>query len=406
MTTWTRIFGGIKGGWKTWGPNAIAGSGAFDIGDNDPLYEAVSVNAAMKLSAYKACIELRAETLGSLPLHLRDANKKVVTDHPLYSILHDSPNAYMTAPEYWSWCTQAVDNVGNALSIIQRRRDKSVISLEPIQSCDTSIEMLKRKSGALYYKIGQEEYPADDILHLRGFSTNPLWGLSRLDIGKYILGAQLAANESAMRAFRGGLKIGGFFEMDHNLTTDQLADLRSRLDDYSQSKNAGRWMTLLKGMKPVSGNDFRVKPAEAELLQSRYFGIEEICRLCSTPPQLIGHTDKASSWASSIENINLYFLMYSMQPTFIRYERRIEKSLVPVQDRGRLNAKFAIGGLLRASQEVQSKMFASALEHGYYNVNEVRDMLDRMEIEGGDEYRVYANTGVGAKEDNTGDTKK
>lgn len=391
MAIWSRIFGG----WKTWGPNQMQGSGAFDSGTSSPLYSNVSADTAMRIAAYNACIQMRAETIGSLPLQLRDEKKNIIKDHDLYRVLHDSPNAYMTAPEYWSWVTQQMDNQGNALSIIQRRSDKSVISLEPVY--DVLVQLDARKGGKMFWRIGADTYAYEDILHCRNFGLDPLWGLGVLQSGCQILSAQMSANEAAIKGFKQGLKVGGFFAVENNLNDPQLDAFKRRLDEYGKPENAGKWMTLLKGMTPHAGNPN--KPVEMELLQSRYFGVEEICRLCRVPPQLIGHTDKASSWASSIENINLFYLMYSLQPTFVRIERRIEKSLVPLQDRGRIQARFSVAGLLRASIEQQTKMFASALEHGYYNVNDVLDLLDRPGIGAeGDVYRVYANTGVGAKD--------
>src|SRR5690606_19569285 len=138
------------------------------------------------------------------------------------------------------------------------------------------------------------------------------------------------ANKSAMLAFKQGLKVGGFMvnESNRDWTTEELKASSDRIAHFSRPENQSKWMHLLRGQKPVAGAEFAVKPAEAQLLESRYFGIEEICRLFNVPPPLIGHTSKASSWASSIENLNLHFLVYSLQPTLIRCEQRVEKKLL------------------------------------------------------------------------------
>ena len=402
MSIWRQLYGSLSGGWKTHGPAAIAGAGAFD---SDSPYEAVTAQTALRLSAFWACLNLRAETIGSLPLHLRDAKKNVIRDHPLYSVLHDRPNSMQTAPEFWSMQTAHVDMHGNAISVITRRqRDKSVISLEPVSNPE-SVALDQRKSGAWYYKIGDEEFPSDDILHLRGFSMDGMRGLPRIDIGRHILQAQLQANDAALRAFKQGLKVGGFFKVDQNLNEPELLAFQSRLNAYGLPENAGKWMTLLKGMEPVGGAEFKVKPVDAELLSSRHFGVEEICRLMGVPPQLIGHVDKASSWASSLENVNLYYLLYSLQPTFVRSEASMRARLLSSSDRAAgVAPKFGIQGLLRSDMKTQWQFFASALQNGYYNRNEVRDLLERAEIEGGDEYTIQLNMGkLGAEKDETED---
>ena len=155
----------------------------------------------------------------------------------------------------------------------------------------------------------------------------------------------------------------------------------------------------------MGGAEFKVKPVDAELLSSRHFGVEEICRLMGVPPQLIGHVDKASSWASSLENVNLYYLLYSLQPTFVRSEASMRARLLSSSDRAAgVAPKFGIQGLLRSDMKTQWQFFASALQNGYYNRNEVRDLLERAEIEGGDEYTIQLNMGkLGAEKDETED---
>lgn len=387
MSVWTWI----KGGWRTYGPNSSGFSGAFNSHD-DPLLDPVSAQAALKLSAAWGCVNLRAETIGSLPIHLRDADKKEVTDIAAYDVLHYSPNAYMTPSEFWSLATAHIDLYGNAISIITRRRDGSVISLEPVDPM--YVQMIQKNDSSITYKVGSSDtYTPDQILHLRGFSMNAGWGLSRIEIGRDILGAQISANKFAQRAFAQGLKVGGFFEVDQNLNEEQLEKFHKRLDAYARPENANKWMALLKGFKPIGGAQFNMKAADAELLASRYFGIEEICRLFNTPPQLIGHTDKASSWASSLEMVNLYFLMYSLQPTFVRMEQRIAKSLLTTADRARgIVPKFNIQALLRADSKTQQLAFASGLQNGYYSQNDVLNLLDRPGIgPDGDIYRVQMN---------------
>lgn len=392
MSIWQQVYGSLKGGWKTHGPNSISGPGAFDSPDG--AFDTVSAETALRLSAVWACMNIRAETIGAMPLHLRDGNKKVLKRHPLYNILHRSPNADMTAAEFWSLATAHVDMKGNFVSIIERRADKSVIALTPVDANGCKIEY--NKSGERKrWKIGTDTYKDDDILHLRGFSMNTEWGEPRLDVGRQILSAQLQANRSAMLAFKQGLKVGGFFlnEGKRDFTTEELKAFSERLNFFGRSENAGKWMNLMRGMKPIAGTEFSVKPSEAQLLESRYFGIEEICRLFNIPPPLIGHTSKASSWASSLENLNLHFLIYSLQPTLVRNEQAIEKKLLTPYDLAEgVQAKFSMQGLLRGDMKTRQAYYASGLQNGYLCQNEVRDFEDMPGIgPEGDVYRVQLN---------------
>lgn len=381
------IFQRIWGGWKTQG---IAEDAGF-ASDSPSGSTSVTEETAMRLSAVWACQHLRAETIGTMPLHLRDGAKKSVTDHPAYNLLRNSPNADMTAPEYWSLATAHEDMHGNFLSVIERRPNKEPIALLPIDP-RIGVTDAPKKSGVRQYKVGQEIYPADRILHLRGFSMDGLWGAPRLHVGRQIIAAQLDANDAAMRAFQQGLKVGGFLTVDNNLTKEQRKDLEKILRDHSSPEKAGTMLALLKGMQPIPGKDYRVTPVEADLLPSRYFGIEEICRLYNTPPQLIGHTDKASSWASSLETLDLFFLTYSVLPTLVRNEARIAKQLLTPYDIAKgIQPKFLIDGLRRTDLATRTAFYASGLQNGYLNRNEVRDLEERGSIEGGDKYTVQLN---------------
>lgn len=398
MTVFSRIFGG----WKTHGPGSIAGPGAFDA-PGDSISAAVSAETAMRLSAVFACVSLRSEVCGTLPLHLRDGKKKVIKDHPLYRILHRSPNAHMTAPEFWSLAFANIDMKGNSVSIIERGSKKSVIALNPVDPDHCKVEWANKSQSRKKWTINGEEFNDDDILHLRGFSMNNGWGDPRLDIGRQILRSQLTANQSALLAFKQGLKVGGFFlnEGTRDLNTTDLSSFQERLNHFGQPENAGKWMNLPRGLKPIAGTEFSVKPSDAQLLESRYFGIEEICRLFNVPPPLIGHTSKASSWASSLENLNLHFVTYSVQPTIIRAEASIEKKLFGPDDFAKgVEAKFSMQGLLRGDTKARQSFYTSGLQNGYLCQNDVLDLEDRPGIgPEGDIYRVQLNMAQAEKTD-------
>lgn len=387
MSIWHQVWGSIWGGWRTHGPGLGGDDGALASGD--PFHvESVTAENALKLSAVWACVGLRADTIASLPLHLR-RDREIDRDHPLYRVLHDSPNADMTASEFWAMQSACVDLLGNAFSRVVRNGDR-VISLEPLDP--QAVSIVRKKSGAIVYQTTKDEYPDTEILHLKGFSRDGLVGMSALEFGREIIGGQLEANDAAFRAFRQGLKTGGFLKTGaQTLTPEQRAGLRKALGEFGKTENAGKWMILEAGMEPVGGESVRIKPADAELLASRYFGIEEVCRVFRVPPPLIGHTDKASSWASSLENMNLGFLTYSLRPTLVRFEQAITKRLLTPAERKTLRPKFSVEGLLRANYQARVAGYASALQNGWMSRNEVRALEDLPGIDGGDAFTVQLN---------------
>ena len=152
--------------------------------------------------------------------------------------------------------------------------------------------------------------------------------------------------------------------------------MRKGLSSFSLPENAGKYMILEAGMKVASASNIRINPVDAQLLESRYFGIEEICRAFGVPPQLIGHTNKASSWASSLEQTNQGFLTYSLNPQLVRYEQTIARKLLLPQDKYKYRPKFSVDGLLRANNTARADFYVKMTQNGLYTRNEVRELED------------------------------
>lgn len=364
----------------------------------------VTPASALKLSAVWACISLRSDAMATLPLHLRYADKTVASDHPLHRLLRLAPNADMTAAEFWGMQFAGVDMWGNAYSRKHwnDRRD-TVVALTPMRPERTIVR--RAKNGALgYIDIDRpaDVITQDDVFHIKGFTLDGINGLSPLQYAAETMGALLMANQAATREFRNGLKVGGFLKTGQTTLNDkQRSSLREALARFGLPENQGKWMILEAGMEPASAASIKVNPIDAQLLESRYFGIEEICRAFRVPPQLIGHVSKASSWASSLENTNLGFLTYSLGPQLARVEQSISRHLIRPEERAALEPKFKPEGWLRVNSAARSSFYVHMLQNGVMTRNEVRALEDLPPVEGGDVLTVQLNL---APLDQIGDT--
>ncbi|MEG2267159.1 MAG: phage portal protein, partial [Acinetobacter sp.] len=284
-----------------------------------------------------------------------------------YRILHDVPNADMCASEFWQVQSACLDLWGNAYNLISRYSNGEVIALEPL--FPNLMTPKRTREGLIQYHYTENGkttiYSDDEILHFKG------------QFFAQTIGMQFDANGQAQDWFKNGLKVGGFLETgEKTLTDDQRKKLRSGLAEFSKIENAGKFMTLEAGMKVSSASNIRINPIDAQLLESRYFGIEEICRAYGVPPQLIGHTSKASSWASSLEQTNQGFLTYSLNPQLVRYEQTIARKLLLPQDKYKYRPKFSVDGLLRADVAKRSEYYVKMTQNGIMTRNEVRDLED------------------------------
>ncbi|MCK3656620.1 phage portal protein, partial [Pasteurellaceae bacterium Macca] len=240
----------------------------------------IDAEKALKLSAVWACIRIRSQTIASLPLHLKGQDRQIALKHELYKIIHDSPNADMCSSEFWEAQIANLDLWGNSYSRINRIGSR-VISLDIL---DPQYMRVKRNNnGEITYIYTKEnadsgEYSEYDILHFRGFTLDGLTGLSPISYQAHCMGMQIDANNAASKAFRNNLKAGGFLKTGERiLNTEQRKMMREALSEFGSPENAGKWMILEAGMEPANMSGAWINPQDAQLLESRYFGIEEIC---------------------------------------------------------------------------------------------------------------------------------
>lgn len=354
--------------------------------------ESVTGETALALSAVWACVNLIAGTCASLPLMVyrtgRDGTREPAKDHPIYRVVHDSPNYDQTAVDFWEFGFASIELWGNQYARIERSAGQ-VRGLHPIAPNLVSVRRLS--TGELEYRWTEDgrSYVETDqsILHIRGFGGGPLGGLSTLHFGRNTFGLARAIDRSAGAMFRNGLRPSGVLSMDKVLTDEQREPVEARLaKKFAGAMNAGRPMVLEGGMKWVP---LTINPEDAQMLESRAFSVEEICRYFGMPPVMIGHTSKSSSWPSSVEAQGLLLQKFVIRRRLKRVEQALEKQLLTPADRAAgITIEFNLEGLLRGDSEGRSKFYQTMTQIGAMTINEVRALENLPPVEGGDVPRM------------------
>lgn len=131
-------------------------------------------------------------------------------------------------------------------------------------------------------------------------------------------------------------------------------------------------------------------------LETRRFQIEEICRDLGVFPQMVGHTDKTATFASS-EAFFLAHVVHSLQPWVENWEQALALYLFPEEDD--LLAKFSMQGLLRGDNKTRAEFYASGIVNGWLTRNEARRLEDLNPIDGLDDPLLPLNMGTQAERD-------
>jgi HK97 family phage portal protein len=159
-------------------------------------------------------------------------------------------------------------------------------------------------------------------------------------------------------------------------------------EKYAGAMNAGRPLILNHGMKYQA---ISMNPEDAQMLQSRAYGVEEICRFFGVPPFMIGATTKVTTWGTGLEQMILGFQKFTLRRRLKRIEMALEKQLLTPADRTQgLTIEFNLDGLLRGDSASRAASYQSGIQNGYYTINEVRAWENLPPVEGGDESRVQA----------------
>lgn len=360
----------------------------------DGLARPANATSAMGLSTVWACINLLAGTIASLPLDLyrtgADGERELARDHQLYRILHDSPNADQTAVNFWEMAQISLELQGNAYAEVFRRADGSVVGIG-VPIAPERVQVERRENGILLYRWneGGRAYEADErhMLHLRGFGGGPLGGLSTLSFGRQTFGLARAVEQAAGVTFGNGVRPSGVLSTVDSLTPAQRAEAEQLLQEkFAGAMNAGRPMLLDRDMK---WQQLTMNPEDAQMLESRAFSVEEICRIFGVPPHMIGHTEKATSWGTGLEQQTLAFQKFSLRPRLKRAEQALEKYLLsPAERLAGYKVEFNIEGLLRADSAARGSFYREMTGMGAMTINEVRRLENLPPVPGGDVPRM------------------
>jgi len=335
--------------------------------------ERVNVSTALRISTVWACVRLISETVSTLPfmLYKRDPERAIAYKHPLYFLLHDSPNADMTAVSFWEVIVAAMLLWGNAYAAILRAGG-NIVALEFIMP--ERMQAIRLPDGSIEYQwvdtLGVKQVSRDaDILHIPAFSIDGIIGLSPIGYASSILGSALAADRAAGTFFRNALMSSGVFTTDALVKEGQRETFKQRLQEYQGAMNAGKAPLLEAGVK---FNALGINPNDAQLLETRAFSIEEICRWYRVPPYMVGHSEKSTSWGTGLEQQNLGFLQYTLRPWLKRIEQAVNKKLLGPTERREYYSEFNFEALLRADSAGRATFFSTMVNNGIYTRDEVR----------------------------------
>lgn len=368
----------------------------------------VNAKTAMRVAAVLACMRVIAEGVAQLPLHVRrrtgDNTSEVAADLTVNRVLSRKPNEWQTPFEFVEMMTSHAVISGDGYAFINRAgRENEVQELIPFQP--SQVEAVQGADYAPLYRVRSLEdgeligtFGAENILHMRGPSWDGFHGTDTVRQARDVIGLAAALEDGQAREARNGGAPSGILSTEQPVTPEVVKSIREAYQKSQTGANRGK-VAVLDG-----GWDFKAMGANArdqQLIETRRFQIEEICRVMRVSPLMVQQSDKASTYGSAEQFFNAH-VIHTLGPWVRRWEQRLDASLLG-HDR-ELFTKFNVTGLLRGDSKARSAFYHAAVLDGWMTRNEVRALEDMQPLDGLDEPLVPLNMGDGGEDDDDAET--
>lgn len=355
----------------------------------------IAADGALQLSVVWACVEKRANIIASLPFFAykeRDGEKEIARTSRLYALLKESPNSRMTPFEFWRAMMMNHDLRGNAYARIDRDTPAAgqsigeATALWPMPADQVRPVVLDDGSMVYEYMIsGKVAILAEEnVLHLKNLGNGTI-GLAKLDFMSATTDEMASAQSNANKIFSNSGKPTAVLMIDSALSPTQREGLRANYGELS----AGSTQRLAVLEANMKYQQLSLSPADQQLIETRQFGTEELCRWFDVPPVLVNHPGQIKYGNDDI--IEDIFYKLTIAPLVKGIEQAFRKRVMTPRQRSSMVCEFQMDALLRGSATKRAEIYAKGVQNGWITRGEVRQLEGWPRMEGTDFLTAQSN---------------
>jgi HK97 family phage portal protein len=363
--------------------------------------EVVSQDKALNHSVVWACNRIISESVSFLPLSLMQETSKgkfPAVDHPTYQAIQYSPNPEITSMCFRETLTSHCVLGGNAYAqIIRRSGTGQALEFRPLMPSQI-VQIARDNKQQLVYVVKDGNSADKDftivsdqpqpILHVRGIGNDFIRGYSVLTMARQSIGTALAGEKFAGKFWANGGRVPYVLNLEKQFRSD--ADFDKFRSDWETTYRDPHKAPMLEPW--VKYQQVGMNLRDCQLLESRQFSIPEICRWFQISPHMVADLSRATF--SNVENLAQQFVTFTLMSWIKRWEQELRRCVLTPEEKGQgYFFHHNTNALLRGDFLSRTAGYASALQNGYLNQDEVRDLEDRNPIPGGEGqfYRVQLN---------------
>ena len=346
----------------------------------------VTEQTALQVSTVLACVKVISDGCATPDLNVfrekSDGTRQKATNIPEYRMLSRRPNEWQTSFEWRRQMTLHAALTGAGLSIKVKGDNGRVRELIPVQPGQWTVRKTSRYD--VRYRCYDEfgligDFAPDDVFVLSGVQWDWASSLNAVQLARSAVGLSIATERSQAAMHANGMRPSGTYSVEGTLSAEQHERLAAFLKRKSGPDNAGAPLVLDRNAKWLSTS---VSGVDAQHVETRRLQIEEICRAFGVFPIMVGHSDKAATFASS-EAFFAAHVKHTLAPWHRAWTQRIDEMLL--DGSGPLFAEFDTRYLLAGSMADRAQWARAMTETGIYTRNEIRDEEGKDPLPGLDE---------------------
>lgn len=359
---------------------------------------AISETSAQKIATVFTCLNVLGETRGSLPFDVKENTSKgsvTVYNHPVHRLIHDRPNPYMTAFDFWSTVEKVKKAWGNCYVRIQRDSNFTPVALWILDSCYVQVI---NNNGVIYYNNKGDIYQSTEVLHFKNYSTDGICGISSIRQNALTLGLSLKLTQYNSSII--GERPYGYLTSEKKpKDLQQKGQMRSQWDkrDSSSDENDHTDTTKAKtigGIPYLSGGlefkSFTLPADDVAYIESAKLTDQDIYGIFRVPPTFAQNWERAPY--NSSEQQDIVFAKYSLA-SIRGDEQECNEKLFPESNKstGQYYCKVNLRGLLRGDTNTRKEYYTSLIQNGVMSPNMAAEFEDLPTYEGGDQHFIQLN---------------
>lgn len=359
----------------------------------------VNEKTALQVSTVLACVKVIADGCATPDLNVfrekQDGRREKATNIPEFRLLNRRPNEWQTSFEWRRLMTIHAALTGTGLSIKVIGNNRRVQELIPVEPGQWDVRKVSRYE--LRYRCWDEfgmigEFTPEQVFVINGVQWEWAKSLNAVKLAASSIGLAMATERSMQSMHANGLRPSGTYAVDGTLTQEQHERLSAWLAKKSGPDKAGIPLILDRAAKWLQTGSNAV---DAQSNETRRTQVEEICRAYGVFPIMVGHSDKASTFASTEAFFGAH-LVHTLTPWHKAWTQRMDEMLL--DGSGPLFAEFDTRYMRMAAMKDRAMYARTVIEMGLMNANEWRDMEGLDPREGGDEYLKPLNMTSGNSE--------